>query len=183
MKRRVALKNIGLISSGIFLLPQCNFSDEKVSIILNKLNISVEQENVLRAISETLIPEDNLPGATSLKAHSFVWIMVDDCFSKKEQHSFINGLELFQTFVIQKSDKTFSNLKAQEKLDLLTELYLETDLEEDLQTFLQEVKYFTIQGYMLSEYIMTEVMPFQLVPGSYELCKSIDKTKKINVNA
>jgi len=183
MKRRVALKNLGLISSGIFLLPQCNFSDEKVLIILNKLDINVEQENVLKAISETLIPEDELPGASTLKAHNFVWIMVDDCFSKKEQLSFINGLDQFQKFVTNKSDKSFSKLIAQEKLDLLNELYHKTDLENDLHSFLQATKNLTIQGYMLSEYIMTELMPFQLVPGSYELCKSIDKTKKINVNA
>ena len=40
MRRRVALKNLGLITGSILFLPSCNFSEEKAAIALNKLQIT-----------------------------------------------------------------------------------------------------------------------------------------------
>jgi hypothetical protein len=52
----------------------------------------------------------------------------------------------------------------------------------DVLNFVEITKSFTILGYMKSEYIMTEVMPYSLVPGSYGTCETIDNSKRINVN-
>ena len=72
MKRRSALKNIGLITGGLLLFPSCAISDEKVSIILNKLKIDADQEALLKSIVDTMIPEGEILGGLSAKSHNFI---------------------------------------------------------------------------------------------------------------
>lgn len=185
MKRRNALKNLGLITGGILLFPSCDFSDEKVSIILNKLKINTTQETLLKNIVDTMLPEGEIPGGVSLKAHNFVWVMIDDCSTKERQDSFINGLNMFDDKVSETTGNKFVSLDSQEKLKSLDGLMANKELDADIRNFLRTTKQLAIRGYMVSEYIMTNEMPYKLVPGAgtYEGCKTIDNTKKININA
>ncbi len=192
MNRRNAIKNLGLFTGGMIFLPSCNFSDEKVSIVLNKLQITIEQEKLVETMISTLIPEGDIPGAKSLKVSNFVWVMVDDCLETKKQNSFINGINLFDSKVKNNHNKTFDKLSTDERELVLNEMLAlnansdnKTGAEEirDIKNFIDTSKYYTIWGYKQSEYMMTEIMPYKLVPGSYGLCETIDKTKKINVNA
>lgn len=192
MNRRNAIKNLSLFTGGMILLPSCDFSDEKVSIVLKKLQITLEQEKLVDAIISTLIPEGNIPGAKSLKVTNFVWIMVDDCMETEKQNSFINGLNLFDAKVKANQNKPFDELASDNRELILNEMFkLQNDFADkenlnntsDIKIFLNTSKYYTIWGYKQSEYMMTEIMPYKLVPGSYGLCETIDKSKKININA
>ncbi len=192
MNRRNAIKNLALFTGGMILLPSCDFSDEKVSIVLNKLQISKEQEKLVDTIISTFIPEGDIPGAKTLKVSNFVWVMVDDCLETKKQNSFVNGLNLFESKVNNHHHKTFDKLSTDERELVLKEmLALKADSDNkagseeirDIKNFINTTKYYTIWGYKQSEYMMTEIMPYKLIPGSYGLCETIDKTKKINVNA
>ena len=192
MNRRNVIKNLGLFTGGMIFLPSCDFSDEKVSIVLNKFQITLEQEKLVDAIISTLIPEGDIPGGKSLKVTNFVWIMVDDCMETEKQNSFINGLNLFDAKVKANQNKPFDALASDNREWILKEMFkLKADPEDkensneisDINNFLNTSKYYTIWGYKQSEYMMTEMMPYKLVPGSYGLCETIDKTKKINVNA
>ena len=53
---------------------------------------------------------------------------------------------------------------------------------EDLKLFVSTTKRFTAFGYMKSEYIMTEIMPYKLIPGTYGSCEIIDNSKRANIN-
>lgn len=194
MNRRNAIKNLGLFTGGMILLPSCDFSDEKVSIVLNKLQISFEQEKLVDTIVSTFIPEGDIPGAKTLKVSNFVWVMVDDCLDPIKQNLFINGLNLFDLKVKNNHNKSFDKLSTDERELVLNEiLALKADSDNkagsgseeisDIKNFIDTSKYYTIWGYKQSEYMMTEIMPYKLVPGSYGLCETIDKTKKININA
>ena len=191
MNRRKALKNLGLIAGGIILLPSCDFSDEKVSTILNKLQISIEEEKLLQEIVATILPEGEIPGAKSLKVSDFVWVMIDDMLSDKKQKSFMNGLKLFDVKVRESRKNSFTDLSENDKLIVLKDLLngnthkdkieKKNDLK-DVKRFLQAVKYYATWGFMQSEYIMTEIMPYQLVPGTYGSCETIETNKRININ-
>ena len=191
MNRRLAIKNLGMLTGGLILLPACDFSDEKASISLNKLKVTSKQENLLNELVITFIPEGEIPGAKSLKVSNFVWIMVDDSMKEEKQDSYINGSKIFDLRVKELSGKAFAELDLAERIAILNDL-LQLDTEEenntqntevkDIQNFINTSKYYTVWGYMQSEYIMTEIMPYQLVPGSYGSCEIIDKNKRINVN-
>lgn len=191
MNRRKALKNLSLITSGIFLLPSCNFSDEKVSIILNKLQITLGVEKLLQEIVATIIPEGDIKGARSLKVHNFVWIMIDDVLTEKKQKSLMNGLIIFDHKVKDLKGSSFIDLFEKDKFIILNDL-LNGDIKDnepekkrdlkDMKSFIKAAKYYATWGYMQSEYIMTEIMPYQLVPGTYGPCEKIETNKRVNIN-
>ena len=191
MDRRLAIKNIGMLTGGLLFLPACDFSDEKASIVLNQLQITEKQENLMKELVAAFLPEGEIPGAKSLGVHNFVWIMVEDSMGEEKQNSYVNGLKIFDSRVKEISGKTFVELDLSERITILNDL-LKSDTEEeknidkteakDIQDFINTSKYYAVWGYMQSEYIMTEIMPYKLVPGSYGSCEIIDKNKRINVN-
>ena len=188
MNRRKALKILGILSGGIVLLSSCDFSKEKVSLVLNKLNITSSQENLMKELVATIIPDGEISGAEKLMVHDFVWIMVDDCLEADQQDSYLKGLENFDTDIKKLEGKTFLSLVEEDRVNVLglIEASKEKSLDnisKDLINFVEISKYFAILGYMQSEYIMTDIMPYSLVPGTYGACESIDNSKRINVNA
>ena len=110
--------------------------------------------------------------------------MVDDCFSKEGQEEFLKGLNSFKDAVTKKSGNTFEKLSEKERLSILKSLEESTPVNENdkVGQFLKTLKQLSVFGYMQSEYIMTEVMPYSLVPGKYGTCETIDPEKRINVN-
>ncbi len=188
MDRRKALRNLGILTGGIVLLPSCNFSKEKVSLVLNKLKITTSQENLMKELLATILPDGEIPGAEKLMVHDFVWIMVDDCLEAAQQDSYLKGLTNFDTDIKKLEGETFLSLVEEDRVNVLglIEVSKEKSLEnisKDLINFVEITKYFAILGYMQSEYIMTEIMPYSLVPGAYGACESIDNSKRLNVNA
>ncbi len=179
MKRRNVLKNLGLITGGILLFPSCNYSNEKASIALDRLNVDSNQKNILKEIVTALIPEGEIPGGVSLNAHNFVWIMINDCATIEKQDLFIGGLNRF----IRKYNN-FTLLETTERLTIL-EKHNPKKATSGIAYFLKNTKYLAIQGYMNSKYISTNQMPYNLVPGagSYETCKTINPNEKINIHA
>ncbi|RUA06949.1 MAG: gluconate 2-dehydrogenase subunit 3 family protein [Flavobacteriia bacterium] len=182
MLRRTALKKLGILTGGLILLPSCNFSEEKASVILKSLNITAEQEKVLKAIVDTLIPEGEIPGAISLGVDHFVWIMVDDTLNAGRQHMFIKGLSLFNSNVKKESGKSFEKLRKEDQFKTLAKASANNENGEIID-FINTTKYLTQMGYMQSEYIMTRIMPYSLVPRSYGNCVDTDPNKRINIYA
>jgi len=188
MNRRNALKNLGILTGSIVLFPSCDFSEEKVSLALGKFNVMSGEEALMKELVSCMIPEGDFSGAGSLNIQDFVWVMADDCLDEASQTSFLEGLHGFDDGMKKLGGKSFLKLTQEERVKNLSRLELdaESDLmpeNENLIKFVQITKYFTILGYMNSEYIMTGVMPYSLVPGSYGTCESIDNSKRININA
>lgn len=187
MNRRKALVNLGIITGGMMLLPSCEFSEEKITLALHNLNVTQRQDLLLKDIVKTMIPEGDLPGAESLNVYKFVWVMVDDCLEVSLQKSYINGLNKFDQQIESITGKGFKSLNTQEQLKAFQIISEDSDdpktiIDGDVKSFLNATKRFSILGYMKSEYIMTEIMPYTLVPTKYGTCDTIDKTKRININ-
>ncbi len=182
MLRRTALKKLGILTGGMILLPSCNISEEKASVVLKNIRISAEQEKVLKTMVSTLIPEGEIPGALSLKVDHFVWIMVDDTLTAGKQNIFIKGLDLFNRNVKEEFGKSFIKLSKEDKFKALAKKF-KNGKNSEIVYFINTTKYLTQKGYMQSKYIMTKIMPYSLVPGSYGLCEEINTKKGINIYA
>lgn len=169
MNRRSAIKNLAIVAGGILILPSCLQDQKKgkASIKLNKLDLDIDQENLLAEIAETIIPETNTPGAKSLKLHLFVMKMVDDCYEKEDQEKFVKGLKSLVESADEKYNKPFSTLSTKEKQELLLTIENSKDEKENTVHFYKIMKYRTIQGYMNSKYVMTNLVKYELVPGRY----------------
>lgn len=187
MDRRKALRNLGILTGGVVLFPSCDFTEEKVSLALNTLRITESQETLMKELVGCIIPEGDIPGAVSLKVHDFVWVMVDDCMDEPSKESYLIGLNNFDNSIKNISGKRFAKLKPEERIKTLSGILEKADdtmgsFDKDLINFIQTSKNFTTLGYMRSEYIMTEVMPYTLIPGTYGPCETVDNSKRININ-
>jgi hypothetical protein len=189
MNRRHALRHIALISGGLALIPSCDFSKEDILSAYNNLKITPSQKNLLGAISDSIIPAGEIKGAINLEVHDFILVMVNDCFTQENQEKFSAGLAVFADYVKETSGKKFEELSTKEKEQLILEAAkLEGDDTEEgkrkaaIAYFINSAKRFTIQGYMASEYIQTEIIPYSLIPGEYNGAVLITDLQKPRIN-
>lgn len=177
MDRRSALKQIAILGGGMFLAPSCTFDSERLSVALNNLKMVPEQEQLLAQVVETIIPATDIPGGKELKLHQFVLVMVDDCRSKEDQKFFVEGLQELNPLSDNKFGNSFSQCNPQQREDLIDGVLGEHEPELNsypaVHNFLSITKGYTIQGFLTSEYVMTEVLPYQLVPGSFDGCVKV----------
>lgn len=186
MKRRIALKQLGLITAGAMILPSCVKESRKVSIVLKNIAITGDQEVLLADVVGTIIPTTDIPGATDLKIHEFVLRMVDDCHDMESQQKFVTGLSQVDEVTKIRFDKLFSECSAAERLALFGELEEKKEDDEKkevekmndgkenrLSAFYSIAKRHTIRGYLSSEYIMTNVLVHNMIPGRYNGCIEI----------
>jgi hypothetical protein len=181
IQRRAALKNLLLIAGGTMLLPSCLNSDRKVSIPLNNLQISADDEELLAEIAETIIPKTNTPGAKELGVHQFVLVMVDDCSSREEQQAFSNGMKLVNKVSKEKYGKPFVKCTPEQRQQLLTKIDAnEFEADKSLNEFFSQTKRYTIQGYLKSQYVMSNLLVYELVPGRFHGSVPVsDKTRLV----
>lgn len=92
MERRLVIKQVLIMAGGLALLPSCLRDKGHSSITLNNIDISLDQENLLAEIAETIIPRTNTPGAKELKLHLYALKMLDDCYEKVDQQKFMDDL-------------------------------------------------------------------------------------------
>lgn len=180
MKRRTLFKHLAIASAAAFVLPSCISDPKKVSIALNRLRITGEEEELLANLADVIIPATNTPGARATGAHLFTLVMVDDCLAKTEQERFLKGMRNFEADVRRVTGRSFSSGSPEERLAILAtyEEKVET-AGEDAKTFYSRTRDYIIQGYTSSQYFLTEVKPYQLVPGpNYRGCVSLSSEQK-----
>jgi len=167
MERRFAIKQILIMAGGLALLPSCLKDSGKSSIVLKNLTVSLDQELLLGDIAETMIPKTDTPGAKELNLHLFVLKMLDDCYEPEKQHEFLKGLDQLQQETESQYAKSFSKLTAKEREEVLLKIQNNKEASIELAGFYQIMKNKTIQGYMNSKYVMTNLKKWELVPGRY----------------
>jgi hypothetical protein len=189
MNRRHALRHIALISGGLALIPSCDFSKEDILAAYQNLQVTATQKTLLGLVSDSIIPAGEIKGALNLEVQDFILVMVNDCFTKENQDKFTAGLTAFPDYVQKTAGKKFEALSAKEKEELiLNGIKLEGDdtpegkEKTNLAYFLSSTKRFTIQGYMASEYIQTEIIPYSLIPGEYNGAVLISDLQKPRIN-
>jgi hypothetical protein len=166
MERRTAIRNLLIIAGGTILLPSCLHQDKKASIPLNHLKISGDQENLLSEIGETLIPQTNTPGAKQLGVHQFVLVMVDDCMTEEDQEKFMKGLGEINDRARKQFNQSFIACTAAQRESLLKSLENKGP-EDNASFFYTAAKRLTIEGYLKSKYVMTNLLKYELVPGRF----------------
>ncbi|ODS78018.1 MAG: hypothetical protein ABS46_17525 [Cytophagaceae bacterium SCN 52-12] len=169
MHRRELLKTLTGIFGMAITMP--SWAEGWTSAAISKPTLlSKEQKKLLGDVVDTIIPRTDTPGASDLGVQDFVELMVQDCFEKPVQEQLGTGLARLDKEAKNKFGQGFSALKAAQKLDLVKSLAGKKDSEAD---FLNSVKNLTIQGYTSSEYFMTNVTKYELIPARYHGCVDI----------
>ncbi|MHA7129549.1 gluconate 2-dehydrogenase subunit 3 family protein [Algoriphagus namhaensis] len=183
MNRRIALKHLALVTGGLAFIPSCDFSSDDILSAYEKLKITQSEKTFLGNISNTIIPAGEIKGALDIEVPDFILVMVNDCMDAEQQAKFTSGLRAFPDFVKMQTGSAFSSLSDNGREEIIKE-GLQAEAEEDaaVRFFLNTAKRLTIQGYMASEYIQTEVIPYSLIPGTYDGAVLISEIQKPRIN-
>ncbi len=165
MQRRVALKNMAA-AVGLMSLPTWASGWNKTTVAASTA-LTPGQEALLAEIVETIIPATDTPGAKELGVHQFVQKMVADCFEKKVQEGFTTGLNQVEETAKKNGASSFAALDKAGRAELLKGFEAGGDPGKE---FYGLVKGLTIRGYMTSEYVMTNLTGYEMVPGRYHGC-------------
>jgi hypothetical protein len=172
MERRVALKSVAVAMGAMAGLPAWASGWSKGSLPKGRL-LSVDQSKNLAAIVEAIIPKTDTPGAGELGVGDFVQKMVKDCYDSKAQANLVSGVSNLDEQSIQRFGKSFVDAGKDQKLQLLQDIDKGSDASQ--KAFLGMVKNLTIQGYMTSEYVMTNITHYEMVPARYHGCVPVKK--------
>ena len=164
-----------LVAGTAALLPSCVFDKKETATSVAQL--TEDQVKLLTEIAETIIPATDLPGIPGAKAtnvQEFIMVMVEDCFDKETQGKFIKGLISVNDLSEKRFDKSFIASTPEQKNELFKDLSSKHEsIPKEALDFFPMMRGLTIHGYMTSQYILTEVNPYQLVPGPSKGCVAV----------
>ncbi|WP_035332842.1 gluconate 2-dehydrogenase subunit 3 family protein [Dyadobacter crusticola] len=172
MERRVALKSMALAVGALANLPAWASGWSKESLNGNSF-LAADQSKTLAAIVETIIPKTDTPGAGELGVADFAQKMVKDCYDSKTQTSFASGISKLDEESVQKFGKSFAEASKDQRLQLVQSLEKSQDFDD--RGFFSLLKNLTIQGYMTSEYVMTNITHYEMVPARFHGCVPVVK--------
>ena len=196
MQRRDALKALALLTGGAVLVPSCDFMKEDILVAYRNLQVTPSLQKLLAAIADTILPAGTIKGAADLSVQDFILVMVNDCMKEEKQKVFMQGLSAFNGYSKKAGGKSFAKfakLTPEEKSTVVLAGFdiknepaenenekqkLARENEEAVRECLQITKRFTIQGFMMSQYIQTEIKPYQLIPGEYQGAVLVSDIKK-----
>lgn len=171
MQRREAIRTLSGIMGAMVALPAWaeKWSVEKIAgpTLLDK-----GQKMILTSMVDAIIPKTDTPGAAELGVSRFVELMIQDCFETSSQDQLKKGLSNLDSAARTQFGKGFSRLRSSEQLQLIKSFAQGSDQPD--RDFVNLVKNLVIQGYTSSEYVMTHITRYELVPARYHGCVSIE---------
>ncbi len=165
MQRRSAIRNLAVITGGFMFLPSCKSTPGKASVSLKNIKIDADQEKLLAEIASTIIPATETPGAKEVGAHLFVLKMLDDMYEKEIQQNFITGLNYLDADTKKQFDQTFANCSLDQKQKVLLGIESKKGYSKEVFDFYDIMKQRTIEGYLNSKYVMTNIIKYELIPS------------------
>lgn len=165
MKRRAAIKDLMIVAGSFVLVPSCLQQDGKASIALKHITITEAQENLLKGIASAIIPATDTPGAGELGCHLFALKMLDDCYEKEEQQKFIRGLKDLEAYTKSKYSQSFIKCNEQQQQEILNDIEGKKKEGIDINGFYEIMKEKTLQGYLTSKYVLTNINKYEFIPS------------------
>ena len=169
MKRREAVRHLFVIGGSLWLLPQCKSGSTSEVGFFN-----LSEMEILTDISNTIIPPSGGPGAAELGIPQFIEKMIADCRSPEQQEKFRSGLRSFVDHVKNDSQEKWSALAGPQKQEMLKKM-LAAKAKDNVRDTVKEIRDLTVTGYTNSEYFLTKVKEYKLVPGKYNGCVELNK--------
>ena len=177
MKRREALKNIGLgtgfvlATPSLFSLLQSCTSDVATWI---PVFLTEEQGIVLKSLVDIILPKTDTPSATEVNVPEFIDKYVNEVLADEEQTLIKNSFESLVTLI--KTDYNENLTKVTEDnyknlLDTHMKLAKEETDSEDLNKMtasqlLNAIKGQTIYAYRISETVGETILAYDPIPGA-----------------
>jgi len=142
---------------------------------------------LVAALSETIIPATDTPGAKECGVEKFVLQMVKECSDRKTQNKFINGLKNVRSYTQNRYSKQFQQCSPEQQIQILeyfasggTSSGLWSKIERRYlgSSFFTTLKQYTVEGYCTSKAGSTQALSYLPVPGRYQGCMPLTNDQK-----
>ena len=151
---------------------------------------TAEEFPAIRKMAEVMLPETNTPGAGELGIPQFVDKVMATFTKAKDKEKLRTGLNSWLNDITSKESASYADLNTDDQLRLLNELDssskataeelddlgLTKEEKEERTPWWLELKSLMIGGYFSSEYVGTEVLVYDPVPGAYLGCIPVSDT-------
>lgn len=182
MNRKEAVQYIGLLLGGALVgansfLTGCRGADQGQQFSTGDIAL-------LDEIADTILPPTATPGAKDAKVGAFMAIMVNECYDKNEQETFVLGMKKLRALCQQKYNASFTEMSPADRHELLVQLdreqkeYMRERKEEQPAHYFRMMKELTLLGYFTSEPGCTKAKRYVPVPGRFEGCIPYKKGDK-----
>ena len=196
MKRRDAISQIALLLGGAFTAPTLMAMDVRngnSSIAASDFSLSDAQRKIVSAVAEHIIPRTSTPGAIDTGVPSFIEMMLQDCYKKPEQYSFLKGVNDLAkaNFLAQPASSQVAMLTlleanttdlmknySQKKIKVGDNIDKDTLEGANGVPFWRLMKELTLLGYYTSEKGAQASFVYEPTPGKYELITDMKPTQK-----
>lgn len=196
VNRRTALKQFLVISAGAALLPSCLQDRAKSTILLKNFQIGAHEETSLAELAETIIPATSTPGAKDISAHLFALKMLDDCYTPEDREKFLKGLQQLDETARTTSGQSFIKCTPAQREALIGGIESRVaaagssvkgspaatggsaSSTSELDFCYSVMKRLTILAYSSSQFFLTKVHVYELVPGRYRGCVPVTNELK-----
>ena len=164
IRRRIALKNIGLITGGILTLPyHCSFEPE-ISYSNFPL-LKKKEQDLIGDICDIILPTDSNNFPTVETRKHFVLTMINDCLDNENRIEFSAGLNSFQNEILEVKKIHFQDLSLDEQNNIVAN-FIDNEKSE-IGVFLNYLKYYSLIHFETSENYMINYLNFEFMPGHY----------------
>lgn len=160
----------------MLLIPSCLEDRSKASFLLKNYELTGEQETLLAELAEAIIPKTSSPGAKDIYAHQFVMKMMDDCASKEDQQNFVKGLDAFSKFAKDQAGTSFPESNATQRAEILKAIEGFKPEDSVAAGFYRKMKNLTTRAYTSSQFYLTQVQVYELVPGRWSGCVPVKQS-------
>src|SRR6478752_2289421 len=94
MDRRDALSRVALLLGGTIIGAEAFLKGCKPESKYGaSLKFTPEDVAYLDEVAETILPRTSTPGAKDAKVGQFMTVIVNDCYEKKDQDTFLSGMQ------------------------------------------------------------------------------------------
>jgi hypothetical protein len=174
MERRELLKLIALATGTAFIGGDLFLAGCKNAPEIGGATFSEEDISFLDEVAETIIPKTTTPGAKEAAVGSFMTVMVNDCYDKKDQEIFHAGIKKLDEASQKANNTSFLKATTEQRTSLLTTLdkeakeHQKSKQKDDANHYFTMMKQLTLFGFFTSKPGATQVLRHEAVPGKYD---------------
>ena len=171
MNRRKTIKNLMLGSVGIVSLPAWA-KGWKVDEIDFPLLYSSDEQEILSAVVDTLIPQGNAIGALSIGVDKYLQRLLADCYESQIQENVRFQLNSLNESAMSAYNKSYSSCTPFERESLLLSRGNSDEMAQ--KEFFDLMKNETVRGFRTSREVMTKYYDYKVAPGFYHGCVDLN---------
>jgi hypothetical protein len=164
MNRRNTVKALLATTGALVVLPSWAHSWRAIDIVDNKSFLSIEEQSMLRSLTDTILPKGKTIGALDVQVDVFLEKLFRDCYDTDVRDNIKAQFANLESKAQSTHTKPFAQCSHKEREALF--LSLNSTIEPE-KKFFNLFKAEAIRGFNTSEMVMVNYLGYKVAPAHY----------------